>query len=173
MTSLDLRGKPVTNEDLAGLLQAHPNLLDINLYGARISDAGLANLAGLESLRYLNLARTGISDAGPGPLEKPDSAKGPDTQRKGHFRRWSRTPGRTQEPSETGFGRDRNHGCEAALPGGDAKTAMAFAFRKRNHRAGTCPHCRHGLAGVAQPVAYAHRRRCTGASRGARLASTP
>ena len=58
-----------------GLLQHVSKLTDLELHGEKITDKGLANLAGLTRLKRLSLANTDITDAGLKHLEKLGSLR--------------------------------------------------------------------------------------------------
>jgi len=62
-TSLDLRGAPVTDADLAHL-RAFPNLTSLELRGTKVTDAGLQHLAGLGKLEVLSLRGTAVKGFG-------------------------------------------------------------------------------------------------------------
>lgn len=71
---LDVAGTKVTDSGLASLA-GMPNLTRLHLERTAITDAGLACLAGLNELEYLNLYRTEVSDAGLETLRKPAKLK--------------------------------------------------------------------------------------------------
>jgi len=74
IVELNLRGTEVTDAGLqhVGTLK---NLKKLHLEKTKVTDAGLKHLAGLDSLEYLNLYDTGITDAGLEPLKKMKSLK--------------------------------------------------------------------------------------------------
>ena len=62
--NFQLIGQQVADDKLAALAQAAPQITWLNLANTKVTDAGLAALAGLPNLTVLHLERTGITDAG-------------------------------------------------------------------------------------------------------------
>jgi len=62
--NFQLAGPAVTDEKLAVLAQAAPQITWLNLANTKVTDAGLAALSGLNNLTNLHLEKTGIGDAG-------------------------------------------------------------------------------------------------------------
>lgn len=58
-----LAGPQVTDEKLASLAQAAPNVAWLDLANTKVTDAGLAALDGLPNVTVLHLERTGVTDA--------------------------------------------------------------------------------------------------------------
>ncbi len=63
IVDLDLRGAKVTDADLA-LLRHLPNLKHLSLYGNPVTDAGLVHLGGLTKLETVTLRGTEVTGAG-------------------------------------------------------------------------------------------------------------
>jgi hypothetical protein len=63
LTSVDLKGRPVADADLANL-QGLAELKELFLKGTRITDKGLAHLKDHPRLRFLSVAATEVTDAG-------------------------------------------------------------------------------------------------------------
>ena len=67
--SVDLRGTPISDADLAWLARL-PNLRQLSLDTTAVTDAGLARLERLRQLEVLSLAGTQVTDAGLEHLQK-------------------------------------------------------------------------------------------------------
>jgi hypothetical protein len=84
ITSLDLRGAAITDADLAQL-SALPNLASLSLHGTAITDAGMAYLRNVPKLTSIDLRATKVTGAGVVilPTERIEALHLTDTQVKG------------------------------------------------------------------------------------------